>query len=79
MVDGIILISTTLSQVYAVSAKLKNKSHPFIKKVFATAGPYDLVVLVSAEKVSDIGHFVVREVQTVEGVSSTLTMVSIDN
>lgn len=79
MIDGVILISTSLGQVYYVASNIKSKNYIIVNKVFATAGPYDLVVLVTANTVSQIGKFVVEDLQTVAGVSSTLTMVSIDD
>lgn len=76
MVSAYILIETSPGMAGQVSAKIRQ--FPFIKSANAVTGPYDVICMVEADNLSDIGTSVVNRIQGVEGVQRTLTCLNVD-
>ncbi len=49
-----------------------------VKDVHAVTGPYDAIAYIEAPNFSAIGDLIVAKIQKVEGVSRTLTCVSVE-
>ncbi len=79
LINGVVLVKTKIGLAYRVSNTLRNKRHTITKKTFVALGPYDVVVVIVGNSIAEIGKFVVDEIQTLEGVVSTLTMISADD
>lgn len=77
MVSAYILIETSPGMAGQVSAKIRQ--FPFIKVANAVTGPYDVICMVEAASLSDIGTNVVKSIQGVEGVQRTLTCLNVDH
>lgn len=43
-----------------------------------TFGPFDVVAVVNAEDLKDLGHMIASEIQPIPGVMETLTCVAVD-
>jgi len=48
---------------------------PNVKKADAVTGMYDIIVLVEAENLEDLGELVVSKIQTIDGVRKTQTAI----
>lgn len=51
---------------------------PGVKEVHAVTGPYDAIAFIEAANFSAIGDLIVAKIQKVEGVSRTLTCVTVE-
>jgi DNA-binding Lrp family transcriptional regulator len=51
---------------------------PGVKTVHAVTGPYDAIAFIEAANFSAIGDLIVAKIQKVEGVSRTLTCVTVE-
>lgn len=49
-----------------------------VKSVHAVTGPYDAIAFIEAANFSAIGDLIVAKIQKVEGVSRTLTCVTVE-
>ncbi|MGZ4205890.1 MAG: Lrp/AsnC ligand binding domain-containing protein, partial [Actinomycetota bacterium] len=71
MVHAYILIQTEVGKAAAVAKAAAN-----IKGVTSAedvTGPYDVIVRAEAKNVDDLGKLVVARIQSVEGITRTLT------
>jgi len=71
MVKAYILIQTEVGKAASVAT-----SSAEIKGVLSAedvTGPYDVIVLAEAPNVDDLGKLVVAKIQSVEGITRTLT------
>lgn len=50
-----------------------------VKEAYITFGPYDIIVIIEADHLGDIGKMVVEEIQPVPGVDMTLTCLAAEN
>jgi DNA-binding Lrp family transcriptional regulator len=48
-------------------------------EVYMTFGPYDVVAVIQANDLSEIGRIVANEIQPIPGVTETLTCITIEN
>ena len=71
MVQAYILIQTEVGKASAV-AEVISKIDGVIQAEDVT-GPYDVIVRAEAETVDDLGRLVVARVQSVDGITRTLT------
>lgn len=71
MVKAYILIQTEVGKAAAVAAEIS--SVPGVTSAEDVTGPYDVIVQASADTVDDLGQLVVARVQSVEGITRTLT------
>lgn len=71
MVQAYILIQTEVGKARDVAATVSDL--PGVVQVDAVTGPYDVIVLTQAESVDELGSLVVSKVQSVTGITRTLT------
>lgn len=71
MVQAYILIQTDVGRASEVAASIADT--PGVVRVDAVTGPYDVVVLAEARSVDEVGKMVVSKVQSVSGITRTLT------
>jgi DNA-binding Lrp family transcriptional regulator len=77
MVSAYILIETQPGMAGHVAERIR--SFPFIRAVNAVTGPYDVICMVEAENMAEIGKNVMPALQKVEGVQRTLTCINVDH
>ncbi|HEY3693743.1 MAG TPA: Lrp/AsnC ligand binding domain-containing protein [Pseudonocardiaceae bacterium] len=71
MVQAYILIQTKVGQAAAVAAAVS--SLPGVASAEDVTGPYDVIVRAEAADVDQLGQLVLAKVQTVDGITRTLT------
>jgi DNA-binding Lrp family transcriptional regulator len=71
MVHAYVLIQTEVGKAAAVAAEVG--SVPGVTEAEDVTGPYDVIVRAEAETVDDLGKLVVARIQSVEGITRTLT------
>jgi len=70
MVTVIILIQVkpgATERVCAAAEKIEE-----VQKAYIVTGPYDVIAILEAEDVIDIGHIVTGKINTVSGISRTI-------
>lgn len=71
MVEAYVLIQTEVGKAAQVAGEMDKI--PGVKAAQAVTGPYDAVVHAEAEDVDSLGKLVVAKIQSVEGITRTLT------
>ena len=71
MVHAYILIQTEVGKAAAVAAEVR--ANAGVTEAEDVTGPYDVIVRAEAETVDDLGKLVVARIQSVEGITRTLT------
>jgi DNA-binding Lrp family transcriptional regulator len=71
VVQAYILIQTEVGRARDVATAIAEI--PGVVRVDAVTGPYDVVVLTEAHSVDELGKMIVSKVQTVLGITRTLT------
>jgi DNA-binding Lrp family transcriptional regulator len=71
VVQAYILIQTKVGQAAAVAAAVS--SLPGVASAEDVTGPYDVIVRAEAADVDQLGQLVLAKVQTVDGITRTLT------
>jgi DNA-binding Lrp family transcriptional regulator len=71
MVHAYILIQTEVGKAAAVAAEVRATTG--VTEAEDVTGPYDVIVRAEAETVDDLGKLVVARIQSVEGITRTLT------
>jgi DNA-binding Lrp family transcriptional regulator len=71
MVHAYILIQTEVGKAAAVAAQVRATTG--VAEAEDVTGPYDVIVRAEAETVDDLGKLVVARIQSVEGITRTLT------
>jgi DNA-binding Lrp family transcriptional regulator len=71
VVQAYILIQTEVGKAREVAASISGVSG--VVRVDAVTGPYDVVVLTEAHNVDELGKMVVSKVQSVSGITRTVT------
>jgi DNA-binding Lrp family transcriptional regulator len=71
MVNAYILIQTEVGKAAAVAAEVR--AVVGVTEAEDVTGPYDVIVRAEAETVDDLGKLVVARIQSVEGITRTLT------
>ncbi len=71
MVNAYILIQTEVGKAAAVAAEVRAVHG--VTDAEDVTGPYDVIVRAEAETVDDLGKLVVARIQSVEGITRTLT------
>jgi DNA-binding Lrp family transcriptional regulator len=71
MVHAYILIQTEVGKAAAVASEVRAVSG--VTEADDVTGPYDVIVRAEAETVDDLGKLVVAKIQSVEGITRTLT------
>jgi DNA-binding Lrp family transcriptional regulator len=70
-VHAYILIQTEVGKAAAVAAEVR--AVVGVTEAEDVTGPYDVIVRAEAETVDDLGKLVVARIQSVEGITRTLT------
>ncbi|MGH3452134.1 MAG: Lrp/AsnC ligand binding domain-containing protein [Haloechinothrix sp.] len=71
MVNAYILIQTEVGKAASVAAEIA--TIPGVTSSEDVTGPYDVIVCAEAENVDSLGQLVVAKVQSVAGITRTLT------
>ena len=70
-IGAYILIQTDLGHAAPEAAELGGLSA--VASADTIAGPYDVIARVDVDTIDALGHFVVSQVQSIDGVTRTLT------
>jgi DNA-binding Lrp family transcriptional regulator len=71
MVQAYILIQTEVGRAAAVAEKIAGLTG--VTNSEDVTGPYDVIVRAEAETMDDLGKLVVARIQTIDGITRTLT------
>ena len=71
MVQAYILVQTEVGRARDVATAITGI--PGVVRVDAVTGPYDVIVLTESTSVDELGKMIVSAVQTVPGITRTLT------
>lgn len=71
MVEAYVLIQTEVGKAAQVAQEVEKITG--VKAAQAVTGPYDAVVHAEADDVDNLGKLVVARIQSVEGITRTLT------
>ena len=71
-----VLIETMVGRSREVAADLKQLAG--IKSVDMVTGPYDVIAVVEAKTLSDIGDVVTEKIHPIAGISRTVTCLAIE-
>lgn len=75
-VSAYIFVETTTGKAREVSTSIS--SIPGVIRCNTITGPYDVIALVEAEDISQLGEFVVSRIQATPGVLRTMTNIVAD-
>jgi DNA-binding Lrp family transcriptional regulator len=71
MVRAFVLIQAQAGQAGSVARALRRMEG--ISSAVAVTGPYDVIAVAEAASLDALGHVVVSQIQSVEGITRTLT------
>ncbi|MFC0862481.1 MULTISPECIES: Lrp/AsnC family transcriptional regulator [Sphaerimonospora] len=71
MVHAYILIQTEVGKAASVAGEISSITG--VTKAEDVTGPYDVIVRAEANNVDELGKLVVAQIQSVEGITRTLT------
>ena len=71
MVQAYVLIQTEVGKAAQVADEARKI--PGVESAEDVTGPYDVIVKASAENVDQLGKLVVARIQSIEGITRTLT------
>ncbi len=71
MVRAFVLIQTSAGQLGRVAGEVG--AIEGVDSAVAVTGPYDIIALVGAATIDDLGRMVVSRIQAIEGITRTLT------
>jgi DNA-binding Lrp family transcriptional regulator len=71
MVQAYILIQTEVGRAASVAQRIADLAG--VTNSEDVTGPYDVIVRAEAETMDDLGKLVVARIQTIEGITRTLT------
>jgi len=75
MARAFVLIETMVGQTREVAAGLKNLKG--VQAVDAVTGPYDVIAVIEAETLSEIGDIVTQIIHPISGISRTVTCLAV--
>lgn len=70
-VKAFVLIETAAGRTKEVASALKQLEG--VKSVDAVTGPYDVIVIIEGESLTDIGDLVTSKIHPIPGISRTIT------
>ena len=70
-----VLIETAVGRTKEVASTLKQLKG--VKSVDAVTGPYDVIVVVEAESLTEIGDLVTNKIHPIPGIARTVTCLAI--
>ena len=71
MAKAFLLIETVVGRIKEVDTGLRRLKE--VKSVDAVTGPYDIIAVVEAETLNEIGDLVTEKIHPVNGISRTVT------
>ena len=71
MVEAIVLVQVKVGASSAVAQAVGEMAG--VTEAYVVTGPYDIIARVEADSLDELGRMVVSSIQTIEGVSRTLT------
>lgn len=71
MVQAYVLIQTEVGKAASVAESVRNIDG--VEAADDVTGPYDVIVKASASDVDQLGRLVVAQIQTIDGITRTLT------
>ncbi|MDD4923507.1 MAG: Lrp/AsnC ligand binding domain-containing protein [Dehalococcoidales bacterium] len=66
-----VLVETAVGKTKTVVTSLKKMEG--VKSVDTVTGPYDVIAIVEADTLNDVGDIITGRIHTVEGISRTVT------
>ena len=75
MAKAFILIETAVGRNKEIVRQLKQLS--YITSVDYVTGPYDVIVIIEAENLNDIGDFITQKIHPITGITRTTTCLSL--
>ncbi len=69
--EAYVLIQTEIGRLRQVIPKVR--ALPLVRRADDVTGPYDIIALLEADSLEEIGREVVEGIQVIEGVTRTLT------
>ena len=75
MAKAFVLIETTVGRTKEVASALEDMRG--VKSVDAVTGPYDVIAIIEAETLNEIGDIVTQVIHPVTGISRTVTCLSV--
>ena len=70
-----VLIETAVGRSREVATALKRLAG--VKSVDSVTGPYDVIIIIEAENLNDIGELVTSKIHPIAGISRTVTCLTI--
>ena len=70
-VEALVLIQTDVGRAASVTSTIRALAG--VVEAHDVTGPYDVIAKASAETIDQLGRLVVNEMQTIEGVTRTVT------
>jgi DNA-binding Lrp family transcriptional regulator len=70
-----VLVETAVGRSKDVASALKQL--PGVKSVDAVTGPYDVIIVIEGESLTDIGDLVTSKIHPIPGISRTVTCLAI--
>ncbi len=70
-----VMVKCELGEAYDVAAQAVDNVEN-VSEVFSISGQYDLLLKCAIEDDVDIGHFVTQQLQVIEGVKDTFTIIT---
>ena len=75
MAKAFVLIETTVGRTKEVASALEDMRG--VKSVDAVTGPYDVIAIIEAETLNEIGDIVTQVIHPITGISRTVTCLSV--
>lgn len=77
MARGYVLVDIEVGKGQAVRERLKQS--PGITQADLVMGPHDLVAVIEAESIEEVGRLVVSDLHGIPGVKNTITLLVLNN
>ena len=75
MAKAFVLIETTVGRTKEVAAALEDTKG--VESVDAVTGPYDVIAVIRADTLNEIGDIVTQVIHPIAGISRTVTCLSV--
>ena len=75
MAKAFVLMETAVGRTKEVTAGLKQMEG--VKSVDTVTGPYDIIAIIEAETLSEIGDIVTQKIHPIGGISRTVTCLAL--
>jgi DNA-binding Lrp family transcriptional regulator len=75
LAKAFVLIETAVGKTKEVVANLKKIKG--VSSVDTVTGPYDIIAVIEAENLNDIGDIITGEIHSIDGISRTVTCLAV--